>query len=122
MQGCRLQPPYDPDLFVADVSDTNLALLNKFSVFDHHLLVVTCRFEEQETLLDIADFQALSASGRAHISGAGFRTALRRSKDATSSSCRAANVLLGTKIRWVRSKMSLCQLRIHSQWKKAKAP
>lgn len=51
--------PYEPDLFVADISDTHLVLLNKFNVIDHHLLVVTRRFELQENLLDLADFRAL---------------------------------------------------------------
>ncbi|WGS47352.1 DUF4922 domain-containing protein (plasmid) [Burkholderia sp. JSH-S8] len=53
--------PYDPDLFVADVSDTHVALLNKFNVIEHHLLVVTRRFEPQESLLTVADFAALLA-------------------------------------------------------------
>lgn len=50
--------PYDPDLFVADLSPTHLALLNKFNVIDHHLLIVTRAFELQEALLDLADFTA----------------------------------------------------------------
>jgi sulfate adenylyltransferase (ADP) / ATP adenylyltransferase len=53
--------PYDPDLFVADISDTHLALLNKFNVIEHHLLIVTRRFESQETLLTVSDFAALLA-------------------------------------------------------------
>lgn len=51
--------PYEEALFVADLSTTHLALLNKFNVIDHHLLIVTRRFVQQETLLDLADFQAL---------------------------------------------------------------
>lgn len=51
--------PYDPDLFVADLSDTHLCLLNKFNVVDHHLLIVTRAFAEQEEWLTLADFQAL---------------------------------------------------------------
>jgi ATP adenylyltransferase len=50
--------PYDPALFVADISDTHIALLNKFNVIDHHMLIVTRDFEEQETLLDLSDFVA----------------------------------------------------------------
>jgi len=53
--------PYDPDLFVADISDTHVALLNKFNVIEHHLLIVTRRFEPQECLLTVADFEALLA-------------------------------------------------------------
>jgi sulfate adenylyltransferase (ADP) / ATP adenylyltransferase len=53
--------PYEKDLFVTDVSDTHIALLNKFNVVDHHLLVVTREFEDQETLLTVRDLEALSA-------------------------------------------------------------
>lgn len=50
--------PCDPDLFVADLSDTHLALLNKFNVLEHHLLIVTRAFEPQEALIDFDDFAA----------------------------------------------------------------
>lgn len=53
--------PFEPDLFVADVSPTHIALLNKFNVIDRHLLVVTRRFLHQETLLDRDDLAALLA-------------------------------------------------------------
>jgi ATP adenylyltransferase len=56
--------PYEPDLFVADVSDTHLALLNKFNVVDHHLLLVTREFEPQDTPLARSDFEALWACMR----------------------------------------------------------
>lgn len=52
--------PYNEDLFVADVSQTHLCLLNKFNVLDHHLLLVTRAFEEQESLLTAGDFEALA--------------------------------------------------------------
>jgi ATP adenylyltransferase len=51
--------PYDPRVFVADVSATHVALLNKFNVLDHHLLLVTRAFEDQESPLTLEDFQAL---------------------------------------------------------------
>ncbi len=51
--------PYEKNLFVADVSGTHVAVLNKFNVVKHHLLIITRDFEEQETLLTPADFQAL---------------------------------------------------------------
>jgi ATP adenylyltransferase len=63
--------PNDPDLFVADISDTHVALLNKFNVIDHHLLIVTRSFRSQETLLDLADFAALIAC-MAEFDGLGF--------------------------------------------------
>jgi len=50
--------PYDPDLFIADVSGTHVALLNKFNVLDHHLLIVTRAFEPQDALITLADFDA----------------------------------------------------------------
>lgn len=53
--------PYERELFVADVSASHVALLNKFNVVDHHLLIVTREFEDQETLLTPGDFQALWA-------------------------------------------------------------
>lgn len=51
--------PYERDLFVADISDTHFALLNKFEVIDDHLLIITRAFEHQETLLTLSDFEAL---------------------------------------------------------------
>ncbi len=51
--------PYEKDMFVADISNTHLCLLNKFNVIEHHLLIVTNTFEHQETLLTIRDFQAI---------------------------------------------------------------
>lgn len=51
--------PYEKELFVADISPSHLALLNKFNVIEHHLLIVTRRFEEQEVLLTLADLHAL---------------------------------------------------------------
>lgn len=63
--------PYEPALFVAGISETHLALLNKFNVIDHHLLIVTRRFVDQETLLDLADFQALCLC-LAEYEGLGF--------------------------------------------------
>ena len=51
--------PYNPELFVADVSETHLCLLNKYNVLEHHLLIVTRSFEEQESPLTLEDFEAL---------------------------------------------------------------
>ncbi len=63
--------PYEADLFVADISETHIALLNKFPVIDHHLLIVTRCFKLQEALLDLADFAALTAC-MAEFDGIGF--------------------------------------------------
>ena len=53
--------PYDPNLFVADVSPTHVCLLNKFNVIRHHLLIVTKELIDQEELLDANDFAAMWA-------------------------------------------------------------
>ncbi len=53
--------PPEPDLTVAEVSDTHRALLNKFNVVEHHLLIVTKQFEDQDTLLTVSDLKALWA-------------------------------------------------------------
>lgn len=53
--------PYDEDLFVADISETHVCLLNKFNVVDYHLLIVTRAFEQQESLLTLEDFAAMWA-------------------------------------------------------------
>ncbi len=63
--------PYDEALFVAEVSDTHVCLLNKFNVIDHHVLIVTRVFEDQEELLTAADFAALWTC-LAEIDGLGF--------------------------------------------------
>lgn len=63
--------PYEEDLFVADISQTHLCLLNKYNVVDNHLLIVTREFEEQENLLNWQDFQAMWAC-LAEIDGLAF--------------------------------------------------
>ncbi|AFZ44205.1 ATP adenylyltransferase [Halothece sp. PCC 7418] len=63
--------PYEEDLFVSDISDTHLCLLNKYNVVDHHLLIVTRDFEEQEDLINHADLTALCACLK-QINGLGF--------------------------------------------------
>ncbi len=51
--------PYEEDLFVADISNTHVCILNKFNVVDYHLLIITRAFEEQESLLTLEDFAAM---------------------------------------------------------------
>jgi len=51
--------PPDSELFVAKLTDSHSAVLNKFNVIDHHLLIITNHFEDQDTLLTPADFKAL---------------------------------------------------------------
>lgn len=68
--------PYDPAMFVADLSPTHLCLLNKYNVIDHHLLIVTRQFEEQEAALTAADCAAL-VTCLVEFDGLGFYNAGR---------------------------------------------
>ena len=63
--------PYDEDLFVASLSESHVCLLNKFNVLDHHLLVITRAFEDQDEPLNLRDFEALWAC-LVEIDGLGF--------------------------------------------------
>ncbi len=51
--------PYDKDLFVGDLTDTHICLLNKYNVMKDHILIVTRSFEDQESPLSPGDFEAL---------------------------------------------------------------
>lgn len=53
--------PPDAELVVGEVTPTHFGVLNKYPVVEHHLLVVTRDFVDQETLLDASDFAALAA-------------------------------------------------------------
>jgi sulfate adenylyltransferase (ADP) / ATP adenylyltransferase len=59
--GKRCDPflPYEPEMFVGDISPSHICLLNKFNVVEHHLLIVTRAFEEQTDLLNLQDFAAV---------------------------------------------------------------
>jgi ATP adenylyltransferase len=59
--GKKVNPflPPEEDLIVADITDTHQAILNKFNVVEHHLLIITRHFEDQDTLLTMKDFEAL---------------------------------------------------------------
>lgn len=66
--------PFDPELFVADISTTHVALLNRFNVVANHLIIATRRFVPQEVLLDGEDFAALGAC-LMQLDGLGFYNA-----------------------------------------------
>ncbi|MBD2576555.1 phosphorylase [Oscillatoria sp. FACHB-1406] len=53
--------PYEEDLFVTHLSETHVCLLNKYNVVEHHLLMITRAFEEQENWLNLRDFEAMWA-------------------------------------------------------------
>jgi len=63
--------PYDPRLWVADIGQHHAVLLNKFNVIDHHLLIVTKRYESQDQLLAAADLTAIAELVKQH-GGLGF--------------------------------------------------
>ena len=63
--------PPNPDLTVAGLSATHLAVLNRYPVMEHHLLVVTREAEEQSLPLAAADFDAL-ARVLDEVDGLGF--------------------------------------------------
>lgn len=66
--------PHEPDLFVADLTQSHFSLLNKFNVIERHLLIVTRAFVPQEMLIDMQDFEALAAC-MAEIDGLAFYNA-----------------------------------------------
>ena len=70
--------PYEEDLFVSDISDTHLCLLNKYNVVENHLLIVTREFEPQENLINYADFTALCACLK-KVNGFAFYNSSKRS-------------------------------------------
>jgi len=59
--GKKVNPflPPEKGLIVADITDTHQAILNKFNVVEHHLLIITRHFEDQDTLLTMNDLEAL---------------------------------------------------------------
>jgi ATP adenylyltransferase len=63
--------PPDAELVVGDIAATHFGMLNKYPVVDHHLLVVTHDFVDQEMLLDSSDFAALAACLR-QVDGLAF--------------------------------------------------
>lgn len=50
--------PFEQDLYVADLSETHVAILNKFQSMPGHLVIITRVFVEQSAPLDRADLAA----------------------------------------------------------------
>ena len=63
--------PYEPALYVADLGDAHVLLLNKFPVLFNHVLVVTREYADQELPLEAADLDAL-ATAMTQIDGLAF--------------------------------------------------
>lgn len=68
--------PPDPALTIGEISPTHVAVLNKYPVVEHHLLLVTRRFVPQEEPLDRDDFAAV-ATCLGEIDGLAFYNAGR---------------------------------------------
>ncbi|HKJ88130.1 MAG TPA: hypothetical protein VKA48_06445, partial [Gammaproteobacteria bacterium] len=48
----------EPDLYLGSLTPSHFGLLNKFPVLEHHLLIVTWGYEDQQTLLTHPDLTA----------------------------------------------------------------
>ena len=70
-EGDPFSPPYEPALFLGDLTATHAVLLNKFPVLREHLLLVTRAYEDQQEALTTADCEALLL-GLAEIEGLAF--------------------------------------------------
>lgn len=68
--------PPDQRLLVTELSPTHRCILNKFNVVEHHLLIVTQVFQDQQEPLCREDFEALWLCLR-EIEGLGFYNAGR---------------------------------------------
>jgi ATP adenylyltransferase len=51
--------PYEDDLYVTDLEDTHICILNKYNVVKNHVLIITRDFQPQENLLNLKDLESL---------------------------------------------------------------
>jgi len=65
--------PANPELVVGAIGDSHLCVLNKFPAIEHHALIVTRDFQDQQAPLDRSHFEALWACLRE--GGLGFYNA-----------------------------------------------
>lgn len=63
--------PYEKDLFVANIRENHVLILNKFNVVNHHLLIITREFESQDSVLTLEDFSSFWVVLK-QINGFGF--------------------------------------------------
>lgn len=49
-------PPYDPEIYICDITKEHALLFNKFSLFDYHVLIVSKDFIFQNVSLSNKDF------------------------------------------------------------------
>ena len=52
-------PPFEPGLFISELSDTHNLLFNKFMICKMHTLVTTKEMERQDAPLTLNDFRAM---------------------------------------------------------------
>ena len=52
-------PPFEPHLFIADLSSTHRLLYNKFCMANRHMIVTTSDFERQDVPMSAADMTAI---------------------------------------------------------------
>ncbi|MCW9017274.1 MAG: hypothetical protein OQJ89_09930, partial [Kangiellaceae bacterium] len=50
--------PYDKDMFIENIVEHHVCLLNKFPVLSPHILICSNEFIEQRTPLSLLDFEA----------------------------------------------------------------
>ncbi|AFZ47206.1 ATP adenylyltransferase [Cyanobacterium stanieri PCC 7202] len=66
--------PYEEKLYVDDLGDSHVCILNKYNVVNNHVLIITKDFEPQENLLNINDLEAFWMVLK-QVSGLGFYNA-----------------------------------------------
>jgi ATP adenylyltransferase len=52
------EPPFEPGAFIDELTDTHSLIFNKFSVCNHHVIIITKEFKRQIDPLDFDDFKA----------------------------------------------------------------
>ena len=52
--------PFENGAFIDELTETHSLIFNKFSVCDHHTIIITKEFEKQIDPLNIDDFKACS--------------------------------------------------------------
>ena len=52
-------PPYEPGLFITELSSTHNLLFNKFCICREHVLCTTKQMERQDSPVTVADFQSI---------------------------------------------------------------
>lgn len=51
-------PPFEPGLFIQNLTETHRLIFNKFMISEDHVLVIPRIYEDQNSLLTLKDFEA----------------------------------------------------------------